>query len=875
MLPLELQECKVNRNISLKTTKYIAFVLLICCTGEVLAQGQQDPWLKRNWNNMIARFNIYFNAQQKFESSVENLTKKQVDDFNEIIDIYPYGTEADAKSMKAPMEETMKKASKVIQNKPKSKWADNAYFLIGQTHFFSGDYFSAIETFQFVNASYTDPNIKAMSQLWLMKAYIQQEKYDDAEAIFGLLKKNTSTHREFLTNLNLSAGDLMVKQNKKGEAIKLLTKGLHKLKDKTLKYRTHFVLGQLYLDQKKYSKANANFIKVLRLNAPYIYVFQANLGMAKSTSEAGGQGAQKTKKYLKRMLDDDKNIDYYDQIYYELAKLEFNDGNESAGLNYMKKSAENSGSNSVQQTKTYLYLADYYFELRDYTKAQFYYDSTISVIPDDYENVDKIKAKHSILSKLIENIETIKTQDSLLALSNLDRDVLDDRINSAIEEEEERKRLAKEEEEIRREQERLNNRTGRSRNTITNNSGSTWYFYNTTTVSRGTNDFNRLWGKRKYADFWRFVNKNVMDDALSDEDKPEEEEENSDPDTYISSQDKEQNKILEDIDATKRKFYKDIPFSATAKLVANRKIQIAYLGIGKIYFDDLKEYIKSRINFNILLERYPETKYKPEVLFYLSKGALETGDTNSSNKYARQIADEYPESVYNSVLNSKEIQEDDADKEVIALYSTMYSAFHRDDFDQVDSIKQKIDQEFAGNSIQGKIDYLYALAIGKSKGREAYLKELEIVKEAYRGTEIGEIAAYTLRLLSEVNKPSLESVYGPNNNGTFYYVITGKTDKESEVQIQLDNYNQQFFASSNLVVSNLVLGDRQMFYIKQFKNKTQAMEYHTDMISSNDFLKNAGMTRIESYAISNANFTKLVKSKSEKEYLVFFKSKVN
>ena len=67
--------------------------------------------------------------------------------------------------------------------------------------------------------------------------------------------------------------------------------------------------------------------------------------MAKSTASSNGQGAQKTRKYLKRMLDDDKNKDYFDQIYYELAKLEFRFENESDGIFYMKKSAKNSSKN--------------------------------------------------------------------------------------------------------------------------------------------------------------------------------------------------------------------------------------------------------------------------------------------------------------------------------------------------------------------------------------------------------------------------------------------------------------------------------------------------------------------------------------------------
>lgn len=845
-------------------------------TIQASAQNNEDKWLKRNWNNMIARFNIYFNATQRLQAAEASLSTKQKDNFNEIIDLFPYGEEADAKTIRPAMEETMKKASKVIQKKPNSKWVDDSYFIIGQTQFFSGDYFAARETFQFVNANYADPKIQAMSQLWVMKTYIQQKKYDDAEAIFGLLKKNKYTGKDFKTQLNLAAGDLMVKQNKNAEAIKLLNKGLLNLKDRTLKYRTYFILGQLYLDGKEYAKANENFIKVLRLNAPYEYVFQANLGMAKSTAEGGGQGSQKTAKFLKRMLDDDKNVDYFDQIYFELAKLEFNNKNEKLGLEYMKKSAASASNNSDQQTRTYLFLADYYFGNRDYAKAQAYYDSTVAIIPAQFENADKIKAKHSVLSKLIENIETIRTQDSLLALSSLDREVLDRKIEKYAEEEAERARLAKEEEEIRAEQERLKNTNARGMPiNAPASSGGTFYFYNTAAVARGTNDFARIWGKREFADFWRFVNKSVMEDAIDDGPNPKDEKQDANPNTYVSSQDAEQSKILEDIDQSKLKYYQDIPFSATAQLVAKRKIQAAYLGIGKIYFDDLKEYLKTKENLGTLLSKYPTTVHKPEALFYLSKSETELGNEAEASKYAKQVADEFPESVYNGVLNAKEIVEDDSDKEVIKIYNQMYTAYSDGKYDDVISYKKKIDQEYAGNSIQAKIDYLFALTIGKTKGKAAYINELNILKEAYSGTEIGEMASYTLRLLEEDQvDPNIPSIYSKDQAAMHYQVITGKSTNEKKVQLQLDDYNKNLYISKGLRTSSLVLGDRQMFYVKQFDNQKEAMQYHNDLSSSLEFLQSVGLSDIQVYAISEANFRLLVKSKDEKQYIAFFNNQI-
>ena len=67
----------------------------------------------------------------------------------------------------------------------------------------------------------------------------------------------------------------------------------------------------------------------------------------------------------------------------------------------------------------------------------------------------------------------------------------------------------------------------------------------------------------------------------------ENEEPDSDINTYNSSQDEEQSKALENVSSDLKKYYEKIPFSQTAQLVAKKKIQTAYLDIGKVYFEDL------------------------------------------------------------------------------------------------------------------------------------------------------------------------------------------------------------------------------------------------------------------------------------------------
>ena len=99
----------------MKITKYIAFILLLCIVNNAHAQSKKDPWVKENWNNMIARFNIYFNADQKMQTALADAASKQKDDFSTFIPIYPYGTLEDAKALRPAMEEVMKRPPKLFK----------------------------------------------------------------------------------------------------------------------------------------------------------------------------------------------------------------------------------------------------------------------------------------------------------------------------------------------------------------------------------------------------------------------------------------------------------------------------------------------------------------------------------------------------------------------------------------------------------------------------------------------------------------------------------------------------------------------------------------------------------------------------------------
>jgi hypothetical protein len=62
------------------------------------------------------------------------------------------------------------------------------------------------------------------------------------------------------------------------------------------------------------------------------------------------------------MLKDDKNIEYFDQIYYALAEISFKNNEEELGKEQLQKSINLSTNNLSQKLKSMQRMGDLFFE---------------------------------------------------------------------------------------------------------------------------------------------------------------------------------------------------------------------------------------------------------------------------------------------------------------------------------------------------------------------------------------------------------------------------------------------------------------------------------------------------------------------------------
>ncbi len=541
---------------------------------------------------MTARYNVYFNGKESLNEGTIALFKGAKDNFTKILPVFNFGTKQEAQTLNPQMDRAIQKASITIQKHSmpfdgteKVKWIDDAYLMIGKAYFYKQEYFSARRTFNFIIQQYGYNDIKYTSMIWLALTYNQTGEYEKTEPLLNLITADTSkglVPYDVVKILPQVYADLYIHQGYYDRAIDYLTQAIFYNPRRDLKTRMMFILGQIYQQSEDYARASEWYSKVIKRNPDYDMAFQAKINMAKSYDVNSGDRKQITK-ILTKMLKDDKNKDYKDQIYYALAGVAMRDHDTAVAIEYLRSSVSSSVKNNYQRSTSALTLADLYFAIPHYENAQAYYDTAMTSLPKDYPNYAEIEKKTKILTDLVVNLITIQQEDSLQALvsmSEADRNKVIDQLIAAYNEEQEKLAEQQKLEQALTVQEQAISFTGGPGSTGIPVGGK-WYFYNQQTKDAGYAEFVKKWGRRKLEDLWRISDKQVI---IANE------ESETAADTTKSD-----SAIAAENDPRAREYYlKNLPFTEEQMAASNNKILEAYFKSAKVYLDGLEDYDKSR-----------------------------------------------------------------------------------------------------------------------------------------------------------------------------------------------------------------------------------------------------------------------------------------
>jgi tetratricopeptide (TPR) repeat protein len=870
----------------------------------------RDRWMNRKWHSMTGHFNIFFNGEQKLLDATTQIEKSHVHDFNKVLDVFPYGDEASAKTSANLLDEALKKFSGTIQLHTIGSYTDEAYFNIAKCRFFKRDYYSAVEAFQFVIGQYEKKGYKNISSAWIAKCYVGLNKIEEAEAVVGLLVSNKNIDKKDIAEIFATAADINIRLEKYKSAIPNLQRALTGDLKKEQKIRYNYILGQLYMLTDNKQEALFHFDKVIKMNPPYDFAFNANINITKIYDPRDKQAVNKVRRNLKRMLRDDKNIDYLDQIYYELGKLELSQKNFPIATSQFKNSVSNSKSNKVQKTKSYLELAKLFFETKDYKKAKAYYDSTAQNIDPSDKNYNKIKNTKEVLSDLINNLVVFETEDSLQRLARMSPNSLKSKVEEWVFNDKKQKeleaKLAKKRAKI---EESFQKNQGGEENApppLTVSADGSWYFYNNSLVASGKNDFfsSKKWGQRANEDFWRIAAKEKPKQNDADENgKPKDTSQTAGADKKIDYTKQDANMSGQEVkpeepvtvnlfgpkEKDKEAWIKNVPFTPEAKQKSNDKILEALHNLGKIYYDKLKENKDALKYWSELEKRFPANEYEPEAYYYLYKIHIDSKEKTKSDKNKSDLISQYPEHPYAMLIQGKPLKTDDndANKSLLQFYENTYSNYTAENYIEVKKMKIEAEKKFPGNNMRAKFDYINTLAIGKTESLENFKTALVNITKEYKETDVAKASQATLDFLNKKQKMVAAvggdisvSLFELDDNTPQFYVFAMKNEKADFTIFneKIATYNEQYASLDNLR-SNPMLSNEgyQLLVVREFPNLAKGVDYIKGLKAVEVISKQMNVTEpyIE-FIVSKETFKKILKDKRIDEYYKFYqKRKVN
>ncbi len=745
--------------------------------------------LTQGYHDLTAHYNSNWNANDKYKTVIKNIDHTPGDDFDSLINLYSYENKATAAAFTADYDAIIKKATMSIQQHEVSKWSDNNFLLMGMAHFLKGDYLKSADHFQYITSEYKTgykneyvnkktlkkkikkekekknklkakikkeknskdkaalkdelnarPHEKTLGShpsrsaavIMLARSYIKSQEFDKASSVLTFIEADKTIPDNYMPDFLLAQAEYYVAMHNEEKAIAPLKKAIAGIKKKKSKARPTFVLAQLYERIGGKDSAAMAYKAVLKSNPDYNMEFTAKLKIAELA--ASGTDAPEAKTILVKMARDGKNADMLDQIYYQLGKIYQKENNTPEAIVNFKKSLAKNKSNTRQKGLSLLALADIYYDDENYRDARNYYDSTLAVINNKATNYSTIKERSAKLDNLITQIDIIETQDSLTEIAQLSDADRKKRVQDIVFNE----LKAKEKEAD--DKQKLESASLTSKTDI-GDPNSSFYFYNSSSRSKGYTTFKRLWGDRKLEDNWRRGEKSFDGSTTASSGGA------GDSAADGGAINFEQKKEIDRINQL-------IPISEEQIKASDDKVIDAYFLLANGYKDDFNNWPKSIETFEKLLSKYPNNKYQVESYYNLYLLYAKVNNSAKSLAYKDKILKEYASSKFAQAITDPKsiIKVKSREEEATAYYNATYELFNQKKYDLVTSRSNEALTTFKGTKLEPQFAFLNAISLGYNKKYEEYKMALDHFISTYPTHPLKDKASELMLYLSDIDK---------------------------------------------------------------------------------------------------------------------------
>ena len=874
-------------------SKYLSLLAILFATIVVL-QGcttKRDGRAYRVYHNTTARYNGFYYANEAMAEAEKKIIDLHEPNWDEVLPIFLDTDENSSQQVYPLMERAIEKCSKVVDRhtmnpskrdkKPMkwpemNKWIDDNYTVIGRSYYMKEDFVKAEEIFLFLARTLDTPDAQAWSYSWLGRIYLRTDNLIKANNMLAKASQYKDASEEARVHTDLAYAQYYIQKESFGEAVDQIKDAIKEIKKKKDRARPLFILAQCLREMGDSEAAIETFKMVAEIRTPYELEFQSKIQQAMTYERRGGNSAPIIE-LLEDMLDDSKNTEYFDQVFYALAEVALEDRKREDGINHLETSVYVSEGNSRQLGKSYLRLADLHMEDLHYETAQAYYDSALVHMPEDNSRKEDVTNLASNLTDLVMNLRIIEEQDSLQELCDLSDDerrrviegVWEDMVDDLERQKEERD-------------------AANSAAILAAGSqgvGMFWPYNGSLRVS-GQQNFYDYWGDRVLEDHWRRESK--IDALFSNQEEAEDSESEAAQDPYDPAS-------LPTVD----EMLSNLPCEPEEKANSLALLAEAYYMAGLDYREKLSDPENAIQTWENLLDRLDSSAFHPTATYQLFRTYLQREinenftnpfcESCNSEYWSNQITKNYPGSEWAKLIANPDFldEEEEAYEFERLTYEEYLARYYTRDYQSTLLDIDVLINERPENPLLCKYNLLRAQCVGGltsyTGDRTPYFDALKEILQDCPDTEEAAFASSILRQLgvdlgSVGEAPEEEEemaanpfVFDPNKEHYFAILIPVDKGSGADVKAQASDFNNAFFESRNLrITSNLLSRTHQIVMVKAFSNLSKGMDYYTVFTGNREMLIDLNSSGLDMFVISSVNYIELFKNKDLDEYTDFF-----
>jgi tetratricopeptide (TPR) repeat protein len=873
--------------------RLLLMAALLCAAA---CSTKKNTWMSRTYHNITSEFNVKFNGNESFKDGVRKADRYMPEEYEQLPPVFVYEYKEIPGKVSGEMDRAIEKCEKLVLKhsitvKPDKKPAshasrkerefydrtefnsvvDDAYLLSGKAHLYLHEYDKARLFFEHLLKEYPKSSSAPEARIQLAGALLQLDDLEQAEKLLTAAGKDKQKLSKTLNALlDATYAALYIRQNNHRAAAAHLINALSQETKKANKIRYYFILTELYRRAGRYDDAAMCLDKITQLHPSYGVVFAVQ--MRKAIFYNPQTQGTTLKDELHHMLDDGKNQEYHDQIYFALAQVEQLSGNDSLATGYLQKSIAAESSNEHQKALAYIMYAGYAHAGKRFAEAYTAYTNALTRLSPDYPQYDSLERTANGLQRLAENSLIIQREDSLqriAAMPAAEREQWIAGLIAKITAAEEQRRQEQ------RQQQYFMYQEEYSRNTGQQAQSNAWYFYNISSVNSGLSSFNMRWGKRKLEDDWRRKNKHAVVFSAQAEtqsvDSGEPALSNKSPEYYT----------------------RDLPLTPEKLEASNERLSNALFRLGEAYKDDVHEPAAAIATFRTLDSRFPQNDNRASVYYYLYALYTETAQPDSAEYYKQQLVTHYPKTpLAQQLTNPNYFAEQQAEKAAMdAQYEKVFEAYNARQYAEAGALAQQMIERYPNSLLEPQLDFIHAVSVGAGGDIAAYKSALATVIRQHPSSDIAKTAA---EMIARLEKQELQYTLPDNEPApadapaaapatateTTPYLFSDKahyagficeqSKDTAALLFALESYNADAYIDKNLEVVFRKIGENYvMALVRAFPALPEAKSY-MDALEKSVALENFPPQEYRKVLITPDNLELLIQSKDIAAYLNFF-----